>query len=137
MSRSFLNIVTVDGKLFRVAEFGFHADRPSFDGDCVVFRAGGKFKKIDLATGMMTSAEPVTAGVVRTSPNGRFAIRTETELPDENGFGYVHLILEDKEKSTETVLTRFMGNESSLGVMPFSADSVSIVFFGYPENELG
>ena len=35
------------------------------------------------------------------------------------------------------VLTRFMGDENSLGAVPFSADSVSIAFFGYPERELG
>ena len=137
MLRSFLNIVTVDGKLCRVAEFGFHADLPSFDGDFVVFRQGEKYKKISLETGMITAAHKPTAEASRTSPDGKFTGWCEIEHSDKNGFGYVHLILRDNEKSTETVLTRFMGNESSLGVTPFSADGVSIVFFGYPENELG
>lgn len=137
MSRSFLNIVTVDGRLCRVAEFGFHADMPSFDGDFVVFRKGESYKKISLETGMITSASKPAPSPTRTSPSGRFTVECDIELSDKNGFGYVHLILTDNEKSTETVLTRFMGSENSLGVMPFSDDSVSIVFFGYPEDELG
>lgn len=137
MARSFLNIVTVDGKLCRIAEFGFHADLPSFSENGIVFRQGEKYKRIDLDTGMISSSEAPAGDNVRSTPDGRFTVRTEIEHPDGDGFGYVHLILRDNEKSTETVLTRFMGNESSLGIMPFSEDSVSIAFFGYPERELG
>jgi len=137
MARSFLNIVTVDGKLCRIAEFGFHADLPSFSKNGILFRQGEKFKRIDLDTGMISSSKAPVGDNVRTTPDGRFTVGTEIEHPDSNGFGYVHLILRDNEKSTETVLTRFMGNESSLGIMPFSEDSVRIAFFGYPERELG
>lgn len=137
MERSFLNIVTVDGRLCRVAEFGFHAEMPSFFGEGIVFRQGGKWRRIDLGTGMLTSAEAPQCETVRVSSDGRYTVRCEIEQPDEDGFGYVHLMLFDKEKGTETVLTRFMGDERSIGAVPFSADSRGIAFFGYPERELG
>jgi len=137
MERSFLNIVTIDGRICRIAELGFHADRPSFDGGGIIFRQGDKYKKICLDTGMMTSASEPQTECIRTSPSGSYSIRCEIEQPDENGFGYVHLILTDKEKNPATVLTRFMVDENSLGAMPLPEDSVSIAFFGYPERELG
>ncbi len=136
MARSFLNIVTADGRLCRVAEFGFFADMPSFDGNGIVFRTGGKYKRIDLDTGMISSAEAVTDGC-KTSHDSRYTVRLDFGSEVTDGRGYVHMILRDNEKSTETVLTRFMGCETSIGARPFSDDSVSIAFFGYPENELG
>ncbi len=136
MTRSFLNIVTVDGRLCRVAEFGFFADMPSFDGNGIIFRTGGKYKRIDLDTGMISDSEAVT-DECKTSPDSRYTVRVEFESTVTDGRGYADLILRDNEKSTVSVLTRFMGSEASIGKSPFSDDSVSIAFFGYPENELG
>ncbi len=141
MSRSFLNIVTVDGKLCRIAEFGFHADCPSFDGNGILFRKGTDFRRIDLDTGIVGRVDSPKAAyspnVCRTSPDGLYTVRLELASPDADGKGYVHMMLRDNKKSTETVLTRFMGTENSMGAMPFSEDSVTIAFFGYPEDELG
>ncbi len=136
MTRSFLNIVTADGRLCRVAELGFHADSPSFDGDGILFRQRDSWKRIDLGTGMISPAKPPAVDT-RTSRDGRYTVRLYIESEDADGFGYVHLMLRDNESGTETVLTRFMGCVDSIGAVPFSADSVSIAFFGYPESELG
>ena len=136
MKRSFLNVVSVDGKLFRIAEFGFFADTPSFSGEGIIFRQGDSYKRIDLVTGMIAPSEPPN-GESDVSPDGNYTVRTEFASKVTNGCGYVHLILRDNKKSTETVLTRFMGCNESVGAMPFSEDSKRIVFFGYPENELG
>ncbi len=141
MSRSFLNIVTVDGKLCRIAEFGFFADCPSFDGNGIVFRKGADYKRIDLDTGIVGKADVAktacSADTHRTSPDGRYFLWLSVEASANGGKGYVQMMLRDNEKSTETVLTRFMGTENSIGAVPFSEDSVSIAFFGYPEDELG
>ena len=137
MARSFLNVVTVDGKLCRLAEFGFDADLPSFDKNRVIFRQDGKFKCIDLADGRITPAEPPSFEKTRTSPNGKHTVTLEFATELTEGKGYVHLMLRNNENGTQTVLTRFMGCAESVGERPFSDDSKSIVFFGYPENELG
>lgn len=137
MARSFLNTVTVDGKLCRIAEFGFFADIPSFDENSIVFRIGEKGRRIDLDTGALSLADLPVCKSDHTSPDGRYTVRTELVSELTNGIGYVHLILRDNKKSTESVLTRFMGNSNSVGVRPFSKDSKTIAFFGYPEEELG
>lgn len=136
MIRSFLNIVTVDGKLFRVAEFGFFADSPSFDGGGIVFRQGDRYKRIDLDTGVISPSAPITTEK-HTSANGRYTVRLEFASEVTAGRGYVHMLLRDNKKSSETVLTRFMGCAESIGAVPFAADSERVVFFGYPEDELG
>ena len=136
MTRSFLNIITADGRMCRLAELGFLADSPSFAENGVVFRTGDKYKRLDFDTGLISTADAVF-GNRRTSPDGKYTLRLEFAAPPTDGRGYVQLILRDNKESTETVLTRFMGSERSLGAIPFSADSRSIVFFGYPERELG
>lgn len=136
MARSFLNMITPDGRMCRIAELGFFADSPSFDGDGIVFRRGDKYQRIDLDTGMLSIIEPHTAQS-HTSPDGQYTVRIEFASALTNGRGYVHLMLRDNKKSTETALTRFMGCAESIGDAPFSSDSKRIVFFGYPEDELG
>lgn len=137
MARSFLNTVTVDGKLCRIAELGFHADLPSFRQSSIVFCKDKEGRQIDLDTGMLKGAALPSQEKTLTSPDGRYTVRTELASKLINGVGYVHLVLRDNENGTETVLTRFMGNESSIGAKPFADDSRTIVFFGYPEEELG
>lgn len=137
MARSFLNLITTDSKLCRLAEFGFYADLPSFDKNSIVFRQDGKFKRFDLVDGRITPTEPPSFEKMRTSPNGRFTVTLEIASELIWGKGYVHLMLRNNENGTQTVLTRFMGCDDSIGERPFSDDSKSIVFFGYPENELG
>ncbi len=140
MARSFLNLITTDGRLCRLAEFGFFADTPSFHSGGIVFRAADKYNRFDLGTGAITTVEtPRTekSGTHITSPSGRYTVSLEFGSEITNGRGYAHMLLRDNEKNTETVLTRFMGSENSIGAEPFSEDSRSIVFFGYPEDELG
>lgn len=140
MARSFLNLITTDGRLCRLAEFGFLADAPSFYENGIVFRAADKYKRFDLDTGAITAVDAPLAkksGAQISSPDGRYTVTLKFDSEITNGRGYVHMMLHDNEKNTETVLTRFMGSENSMGAMPFSEDSQNIVFFGYPEDELG
>ena len=140
MARSFLNLITTDGRLCRLAEFGFFADAPSFGNGGIVFRAADKYKRFDLDTGAITTLEaPHTekSGTQISSPDGRYTLTLKFDSEITNGRGYAHMMLRDNEKNTETVLTRFMGSENSIGTVPFSEDSQNIVFFGYPEDELG
>lgn len=137
MARSFLNLITTDGRLCRLAELGFYADLPSFDKNSVVFRQDDKFKRFDLADGRITPTEPPSFEKTHTSPDGKHTVTLEFASQLTEGKGYVHLVLRNNENDTQTVLTRFMGCAESVGERPFSDDSESIVFFGYPENELG
>ncbi len=133
MSKSFLNIITLDGREIRVAEFGFLADSPSFDGDSIVFRHGEKYKRIDLISGVISKSEPPTR-CAGTSPNGKYSVRLNFTSPLTDGRGYCEMVLRNTLSGNEQVLVRFMGCDGSIGAMPFSADGQKIVFFGYPED---
>ncbi len=137
MKRSFLNLITVDGRMCRLAEFGFFADSPSFDDNDIVFRNGDKYKRFSLDTGAISEAAPPESTTVHTSPNGKHTLRLEFASAVIDTIGYVHMILHDNEAETETVLTRFMGCADSIGDVPFSSDSERIIFFGYPAEEFG
>ncbi len=137
MKRSFLNMITVDGRMCRLAEFGFFADSPSFDGNCVIFRVGDKYKRFSLDTGTVSEIVPFVTIESHTSPDEKYTLRLEFASEITDGIGYVHMILHNNEDSTEMVLTRFMGCVESIGKIPFSADSKKIVFFGYPADEFG
>ncbi len=137
MKRSFLNMITVDGRMCRLAEFGFFADSPSFDGDGIIFRTGDRYKRFSLDTGALSDTELKELVLSHTSPNGKYALHLEFASELTDGLGYVHMILHNNENSTESVLTRFMGCARSIGDIPFSDDSERIVFFGYPAEEFG
>ena len=137
MKRSFLNLITVDGRMCRLAELGFFADSPSFDKNDIIFRHGDKYKRFNLDTGGISGASPPEITNAHTSPNGKYTLRLEFASDITDNLGYVHMILRDNESSSETVLTRFMGCSNSIGDVPFSEDSEHIVFFGYPAEEFG
>ena len=137
MKRSFLNLITVDGRMCRIAEFGFFADSPSFDGESIIFRVESKYKHFSLETGMVSDTVQLEFTKNHTSPNGKYTLRLEFASEVIDSIGYVHLILRDNETAHETVLTRFMGCADSIGEHPFSEDSERIVFFGYPAEEFG
>lgn len=136
MTRSFLNIITPEGRQYRLAEFGFHAESPYFDGDAVIFTRDGAPFHFALDSGKITPAEDVSAVAANhTSPDEKYALRLEFASEAINGRGYVHMILTDLSSGTEKVLARFMGSKKSIGPLPFCADGKSIVFFGYPEED--
>ena len=137
MKRSFLNLITVDGRMCRLAELGFFADSPSFDKNSIIFRHGDKYKRFSLDTGAISEATPPETAKTHTSPNRKYTLRLEFASPVTDNLGYVHMILRNNEASSETVLTRFMGCADSIGDVPFSSDSERIVFFGYPAEEFG
>ena len=132
MSKSFLNIITIDGREIRVAEFGFFADSPSFDGDAVTFRHSEKYERIDLVSGALSSAMPPEIESCSSSDR-KHSVHLRFTSPLTNGRGYCELCLCDS-NGCEKVLARFMGCENSIGALPFSADGQKIVFFGYPED---
>ncbi len=136
MKRSFLNIITLDGKEIRIAEFGFFADSPSFDGNTVIFRRNGKYMRVDLGSGILSSCES-TAAKNHTSPDGKYSVKLEFTSPLTDGGRYCEMILHDTENDSDKVLVRFMGCAESIGDIPFSEDSKQIVFFGYPADEFG
>ncbi len=133
MAKSFLNIITLDGREIRVAEFGFFADNPSFDGNSIIFRHGKNYKRIDLVSGVISESEPPTC-CANISPDGNYSVRLSFTSPLTDGRGYCEMVLRDNAGGNEQVLVRFMGCEGSIGAIPFSADSGNIVFFGYPED---
>ncbi len=137
MKRSFLNMITVDGRMCRLAELGFFADSPSFEENSIIFRHGDKYKRFNLDTGALSDATPHNLTQNHTSPNGKYTLRLDFASDITDGLGYVHMILHDNETSSETVLTRFMGCADSIGDVPFSSDSERIAFFGYPAEEFG
>ena len=137
MKRSFLNIITLDGKEIRIAEFGFFADSPSFDGNTVIFRRDGKHVRLDLASGVISSCDIGLTKKKRASTDGKYSVSLEFTSPLSDGLGYCEMILHDTQNDTEQVLVRFMGCDNSIGEMPFSEDSKQIVFFGYPADEFG
>ena len=109
MARSFLDLITTDGRLCRLAEFGFFADAPSFNNGGIVFRTADGYRRFDLDTGAITAVEaPLVekSGAPITSPSGRYTVSLEFGSKITNGRGYAHLMLRDNEKSTETVLTK-------------------------------
>ena len=136
MKRSFLNMITVDGKEIRLAEFGFFADSPSFDGEAVIFRKGNKYMSFNLENGMLSPSVPPSQKSC-TSPDGKYSVHLNFTSELTDGCEYSEMILHDIDAGTEKVLVRFMGCADSVGNMPFSADSKKIVFFGYPADEFG
>ncbi|MBQ2766009.1 MAG: hypothetical protein IJF48_03400 [Clostridia bacterium] len=137
MKRSFLNIITLDGKEIRIAEFGFFADSPSFDGNTVIFRRDGNHMRLDLTSGVISSCDAFSTKKKRASTDGKYSVRLEFTSPIIDGLGYCEMILRDTKNDNEQVLVRFMGCADSIGDMPFSVDSKQIVFFGYPADEFG
>lgn len=136
MTRSFLNLITLEGRQCRLAEFGFHAESPYFDGDAVIFTRDGKQYRFALESGKITPTESVTAvPEEHISPDRKYALHLEFASDTVNGRGYVHMILTDLSDNTEKVLARFMGSKKSIGPLPFSTDGKNIVFFGYPEED--
>ncbi len=136
MTRSFLNLITPEGRQCRLAEFGFLAESPYFDGDTVIFTRDGRHYRFALNSGKITPAELDNKAVEEhISPDKKHALHLEFASDTVNGRGYVHMILTDLSDNTEKVLARFMGSKKSIGPLPFSPDSKNIVFFGYPEED--
>ncbi len=137
MTRSFLNLITTDGKQCRLAEFGFYADFPSFDKGSIVFRREEKWYRFMLESGEIAeaSALDVPDEKVHISPENSCSVSLEFASEITDGRGYVHMILKNLTDNSEKVIVRFMGSEKSIGTLPFSPDGKSIVFFGYPEKD--
>lgn len=136
MNRSFLNLITANGKQLRIAEFGFHAELPFFDKNSIIFFNNKKAMRFDLDSGKISEeggkCEPCGN---YTSIDKAYNVRLFFESPLTEGRGYAHLILHNTASKSEVVLARFMGSEKSISPLPFSPDGKSIVFFGYPEKD--
>ena len=136
MTRSFLNLITTDGKQCRLAEFGFLAESPYFGDDAIIFTRDGSKYRFALDSGKITPTEAIAAVTEEhISPDKKHALRLEFASQVTDGRGYVHMILTDLSDNTEKVLARFMGSEKSIGPLPFSTDGKNILFFGYPEED--
>lgn len=137
MTRSFLNLITVDGRQCRLAEFGFFAESPYFEGDSIIFTREGKLRRFELESGEIKEFSGIkpTSHAEYISPTGEHSLRLEFASETTDGRGYAHMVLKNNSDETEKVLARFMGSKNSIGPLPFSRDGKNIVFFGYPEED--
>ena len=120
---SYLNLIELSTRRqLRLAQFGCHAERPSFTDAGICFFADGAWKLFSPETGAVSDF----AG---TLPEKSGDARIEFTFPPENGIGYCQLIVGGE------VINNFMGSVGSIGDAPVSPDGRMVVFIGYPSRE--
>ena len=120
---SYLNLIELaTGRQLRLAQFGFHAERPSFVEGGICFFAEGRWKLFSLETGGIRDY----SGEIP-APGGD--ARIEFTFPPTDGVAYCKLIV-----GGDTV-NNFMGGIGSIGAAPISPDGRMVVFIGYPSKE--
>ena len=120
---SYLNLIELaTGRELRLAQFGFHAERPSFVESGICFLTDGKWKHFSLETGGVSDY----SGALPAKSGGA---RIEFTFPPESGIGYCQLIV------AGAVVNNFMGSAASIGDAPISPDGRMVVFVGYPSRE--
>ena len=120
---SCLNLIELaTGRELRLAQFGFHAERPSFVDEGICFFADGKWKLFSLDSGGVSDY----SGAL---PEKSGDARIDFTFPPENGIGYCKLIVGGK------IVNNFMGSAASIGDAPISPDGRMVVFVGYPSRE--
>ena len=120
---SCLNLIELaTGRELRLAQFGFHAERPSFVDEGICFLADGKWKRFSLESGGVSDYSgplPAKSGDAR----------IDFTFPPESGIGYCKLIVGGR------IVNNFMGSAASIGDAPISPDGRMVVFVGYPSRE--